>query len=251
MGMVNIFEKDWTGPAFVTFGPAHLFSICVVFLCILAILLYGRRAPEDARRRMRIILACILVLTESSYHLWRVMNGTWTPQVMLPLHLCAVMLWLNVLMLLTGNRVIFEVSYLLGIAGALQALLTPDVGIYGFPHYRAFQSTIAHGTLITTPLYMALVEGYRPTPPSILRVLILSNVFGALVFAVNKLIGSNYLFIAHKPETASILDLMPPWPWYLLIIEALGIFFILTFYLPYWIKDRLGTKFRTCGLRAG
>lgn len=245
--MGNIFEKDWTGPVFVTFGPTHLFSLIVVGLCIVAMIVYGKRATEGVRRRMRIILACVLCITESSYHLWHIMNGTWTPQIMLPLHLCAVMLWLNIVMLLTGNHVIFEISYLLGIAGALQALLTPDVGIYGFPHYRAFQSTIAHGTLIAASLYMALVEGYRPTQGSIIRVLLLSNLFGALVFVVNKLIGSNYLFIAHKPETPSLLDLMPPWPWYLLIIEALAIFFILSFYFPYWIKDRFRIKYLQFG----
>ncbi|GAB4481644.1 MAG: hypothetical protein OHK0031_03670 [Anaerolineales bacterium] len=33
---------------------------------------------------------------------------------------------------------IYELLYFMGIGGALQALLTPDVGIYGFPHYRYF-----------------------------------------------------------------------------------------------------------------
>jgi uncharacterized membrane protein YwaF len=57
------------------------------------------------------------------------------------------------------------------------------------------------------------------------------------VWVINDLIGSNYLFIAHKPETASLLDVLPPWPGYIPIIIALGVGFILLFYLPFAIKD--------------
>jgi uncharacterized membrane protein YwaF len=54
---------------------------------------------------------------------------------------------------------------------------------------------------------------------------------------VNTLIGSNYLYIARKPDTASLIDLMPAWPWYILVIEALGIFFVLLLYFPFAVRD--------------
>jgi len=63
------------------------------------------------------------------------------------------------------------------------------------------------------------------------------NIYMAAVGLVNWAIGSNYLFIAHKPETASLLDVLPPWPWYILYIEGLGILFVLLFYLPFAIID--------------
>ncbi|MDO9348014.1 MAG: YwaF family protein [Anaerolineales bacterium] len=60
---------------------------------------------------------------------------------------------------------------------------------------------------------------------------------GALVFVVNLLIGSNYLFIAHKPPTASLLDLLPEWPWYIAWVEVIGILICLILYLPFAIQD--------------
>jgi hypothetical integral membrane protein (TIGR02206 family) len=132
---------------------------------------------------------------------------------------------------------VYEFAYLIGIAGALQALLTPDAGKYGFPHFRAIQVMVSHGAIITSAVYMSVVEGFRPTPRSLLRVLVGMNVYMLFVGLVNWAIGSNYLFIAHKPETASLLDALPPWPWYILYIEALGLVFILLFYLPYAISD--------------
>ena len=40
-----------------------------------------------------------------------------------------------------------------------------------------------------------------------------------------------------KPPVASIIDLMPPWPWYLIHVEIIGILTCLILYLPFVIKD--------------
>jgi hypothetical integral membrane protein (TIGR02206 family) len=142
-------------------------------------------------------------------------------------------------MLATKNYTIYEFAYLLGIPAALQALLTPDAGIWGFPHFRFFQTMLSHGAIILAAVYMTIVEGYRPTPKSIVRVLVGGQIYMIVVGIINVILGSNYLYIARKPETASLLDVLPPWPWYILIIEALALAFILLFYAPFAIKDKL------------
>ncbi|MGA2504702.1 MAG: hypothetical protein ABSG01_11490 [Anaerolineales bacterium] len=58
---------------------------------------------------------------------------------------------------------IYEFVYFIGIGGAMQALLPPDTGIYGFPHYRIFQTMVSHGLLITSGICMTTVKGFRPT----------------------------------------------------------------------------------------
>lgn len=236
--MGDYFVKDWTGEPFVIFGPVHLISLGIIALCMTAIFYFGRKASDTGKRNIRYGMAAVLIVIECSWHLWNLTTGQWTVQTMLPLHLCSAMVWLSIVMLIAMNYTIFEFAFLLGMAGALQALLTPDAGIYGFPHFRFFHILLSHGTLVTAALYMTIVEGFRPTPKSILRVLLFSNLYGAVVFVINFLIGGNYLFIAHKPTTASIIDLMPPWPRYIVIIELLGVVFMLLFYLPFAIKDR-------------
>lgn len=140
-------------------------------------------------------------------------------------------------MLVTKNYSIYEFCYFLGIGGALQALLTPDLGLYGFPHFRFFQTYISHGLIISAAIYMTVVEGFRPTWKSLLRVALWINVYMVVVFVINMLIGSNNLFVAHKPPTASLLDLLSPWPWYILWMEAIGLVVCLILYLPFAIKD--------------
>jgi len=127
--------------------------------------------------------------------------------------------------------------YFMGIAGAIQALATPDLGIYGFPHFRFFQTFISHGLIVTSAIFMTVVEGFRPTWKSILRVALWTNTYALIIYFVNAAIGSNYLMLNYKPDVPSLLDLLPPWPVYILYMELIGVVSILLLYLPFAIKD--------------
>ena len=63
---------------------------------------------------------------------------------------------------------------------------------------------------------------------------------GHVVFVtgVNYLLGSNYMYSMHKPETASALDLMGPWPWYLFTAQFVALFLFVLLYLPFALQDR-------------
>jgi hypothetical integral membrane protein (TIGR02206 family) len=218
--------------------------LAAIVLLNIFLVWHFKRAPESARHAARWTIAIVLWLNEIGFHVWKASIGQWTIQEMLPLHLCSVLVWVGSLALVTKNYKVYEFMYFMGIAGTMQALLTPDAGIYGFPHYRAFQTFIAHGLIITAPIFMTLVDGYRPTWGSYGRVVLWMNVYMVIVFVINQLIGSNYLFIAHKPETASILDMLPPWPYYIAYIEVIGLVLCLILYIPYIIKDGRHQKVR-------
>ena len=235
--MNTFFAKDFPGGPFILFSTQHWIAIGLIILTGLAIIFSQRHASEKSRQLVRYVLAALLVINETTWQLWNLFTGQWSIQTMLPFHLCSVLVWLSAYMLVTKNRSIYEFAYLIGIAGALQAVLTPDLGQYAFPHFRYFQVFLSHGIIIIAALYMTLVEGYRPTWHSVKKVAIYGNLYLVAVFLLNLLIGSNYLFVAHKPETASLLDVLPPWPIYILVIEALAAIFILLFYAPFAIKD--------------
>lgn len=235
--MNEFFARNWSGDPFVLFDTRHLIAIAIILVINVVLIIWGHRMPERWRPLVRYGLAVILIVDEIGWHYWNWVTGQWSIQTTLPLHLCSVLVFLSAAMLVTKSYGIFEFAYLLGIAGALQAVLTPDAGAYGFPHFRFFQVFVSHGSIITAAVYMATVEGYRPTPKSIKNVLIKSNLYMIAVAIINFAIGSNYLFIARKPETASLLDVLPPWPWYIPILELIAIVMIGLLYLPYAIKD--------------
>jgi hypothetical integral membrane protein (TIGR02206 family) len=234
--MENFFIKDFTGGEFVFLGPHHL--IAMLLLVLLNFLLLGlRNAGNTVRMRVAWTMALILWLNEVGWHVWNASVGQWTLQTMLPLHVCSILVWLGGWMLVTRNRFIYEYMFFLGIGGALQAIITPDLGIYGFPHYRFFQTFISHGLIVTAAIYMTTVEGFRPTWRSMLRVIIGGNIYMLVVSGINWLVGSNYLYTMHKPETASLFDIMPDWPVYLLVVQVIGLVTFLILYLPFIIKD--------------
>jgi hypothetical integral membrane protein (TIGR02206 family) len=235
--MNEFFALNWSGMSFELFGRHHLIALGLILVANVTLIIWGRRLSERWRLGLRYGLAAILIVDEIGWHYWNWVTGQWSIQTTLPLHLCSVLVFLSALMLVTKSYGIFEYAYLLGIAGALQALLTPDAGAYGFPHFRFFQVFVSHGSIVTAAVYMAVVERYRPTVKSIKNVVIGANLYMIAVGIVNALIGSNYLYIAHKPETASLLDVLPPWPWYIPILELLGILMIGLLYLPYAIVD--------------
>ena len=235
--MNGLFGKEWSGDPFYLFGSVHLAALGIIVLINVFAVIWGKKATQESRQKFRWILAGILIVDELLWHLWNLTTGQWSLQTMLPLHLCSVFVFLSAYMLVTKSYSIYEYAYFLGIAGASQALLTPDAGMYGFPHFRAFQVMISHGAIITAALFMTLVEGYRPTWQSLKRVLIGGNVYMAVIFVFNLLIGSNYLFIAHKPETASLMDVLPDWPIYIVFVELIGIAVSLLLYAPFFWSD--------------
>ena len=236
--METFFGKDFVNGPFVLFSTQHLIAIAAIILIGSIIIITHRNANQTKRQRVRWIMAILLVLNETLWHIWNISIGEWTIQTMLPFHLCSALVWLCAYMLITKNTTIYEFAYLIGIAGALQAVLTPDLGQYAFPHFRYFQVFLSHGLIIISALFMTLVEGFRPTWQSVKRVAIYGNIYLLFVFLLNLAIDSNYLFVAHKPETASLLDVLPPWPYYILIIELLAAVFILLFYSPFAIINR-------------
>jgi len=238
MDIGQYFAKEYNGGAFVLYGTGHLIALFLILIgCLL--LPYMRKWSQAQKRMVLYFAGAILLINEVGWHTLNIYWGTWTIQTMLPLHICSFTVWGSVYMLFTGNRNVYfyEFMYFLGIGGATQALLTPDAGAYSFPHFRAFQTFISHGLLVIFPLYMTIVEGYRPTLESFKRVFITTNAYMILVFFANLIIGSNYLFIAYKPDFPTLLDMLAPWPLYIFQLEIIGfiVFFIL--YIPFLIKD--------------
>ena len=237
--MKELFAAEYHGQRFQFLGIPHLTVLGLVLFVNIFLFFRGKHFSPGARLRVRYVTATLLLANEIGYHLWRISTDTWTIQRMLPLHLCSALVWLSVVMLYTNSKRIYEYVYFLGIAGAAQALLTPEAAQYGFPHYRWCQTFLSHAILVTAPMYMTVVEGFRPDWRSYFRTILATNVYMLFVGLVNWLVGGNYLYIARKPDIPTLLDLLGPWPVYILAMEAIGLTLCLLLYLPFAFKDRM------------
>jgi uncharacterized membrane protein YwaF len=59
---------------------------------------------------------------------------------------------------------------------------------------------------------------------------------------LNKLLSTNYGFLCHKPEQASLMDSLGPWPWYIgsMILLCMTLYSLL--YLPFFIANKRPSK---------
>jgi uncharacterized membrane protein YwaF len=55
-------------------------------------------------------------------------------------------------------------------------------------------------------------------------------------------LGVNYGFLRAKPLSASLIDLLSPWPWYIPELVAVGFGFVLVYYLPFAAADALKAR---------
>jgi hypothetical integral membrane protein (TIGR02206 family) len=148
---------------------------------------------------------------------------------MLPLHLCDITVWLTVLAATTASPRFFGVAYFWGLAGTTMALLTPDVQGLSW-NYPTVQFFVSHGLVVATLLAMA-VSGVVPIRPRSWRTaFLLLHLYAVIIGVFNAFTGTNYLYLMEKPSGSTLLDLMGPWPWYLLSADALGaaMFFLLS-----------------------
>ena len=223
----------YEAPEFTAFSPQHIAAIG--FCVLLAALMYRLRGWLRAGKRPRYArwtIAAVLILCELSLNVWYAAENVFDAGNTLPFELCSITLYAAVFMLLMNSRRLLPFVYFAGIGGALQAIVTPVLG-YGFPHFRFLEFFIAHLFIILAALHMIWIEGVRPTLRSLFAAFGWLNALLLPVWAVNRLTGGNYMFIARKPDTASLLDLLGPYPWYLLSLEGVALALFGLLYLPF------------------
>ena len=116
------------------------------------------------------------------------------------------------------------------------ALLTPN--LY---HPSLFDLSLFfadHGLIVAAALYLVWSRQARPRRGSITRAMLAMNVFTVLVGTFDFLFKTDYMFLRAKPEMASLLDVLGPWPWYILTCEAVALGLFLLLYLPFRRENR-------------
>lgn len=186
---------------------------------------------------MRITLFCTLLILEVFYHYWLLSGGYWDVSFALPLQVCSISLILCLILLATNSPTMFQIVYFLGLAGAFQAILTPELFL-GFPHFRFFQFFITHMAIVWTGLFYVAVMKYRPTFKGLLLSFGFLNVSAAVAYIGNRLTGGNYMFLSFKPTNASLIDYLGPYPYYIISLELIAFGLFLLLYLPFFLKRR-------------
>jgi hypothetical integral membrane protein (TIGR02206 family) len=225
---------------FVPFGPAHRTAIALTVLVPLALALLARHEHlgRHADRLARMGLAAFLAIGWIGWfaqmlarHELHLDNG-------LPMNLCD---WAEIALiaaLLTRHQFAYELGYFWGLGGTLQGVLTPPL-YYDFPDLQFIFFFIQHGGVVAALLYLTLGARMRPTWRSLPRVVGASFVYLGAAALVDWALGVNYGFLRAKPLGQNLLTVLSPWPWYIPELVAAGMIFVLIYYLPFVLADRI------------
>jgi hypothetical integral membrane protein (TIGR02206 family) len=119
----------------------------------------------------------------------------------------------------------------------LQGAITPDV-THGFPHFHYFRFFIGHNGMVLVLIYAIVVFDLRPTLKGLWDSFLALNAFLVFAAIVNLILDSNYFWICGKPPTASLLDYLGPWPWYILMAEFIALLHYLVAYAPFYFFNK-------------
>jgi hypothetical integral membrane protein (TIGR02206 family) len=139
----------------------------------------------------------------------------------LPLHFCDFAVLVAIVALATKQQAVCELLYFWGLSGTVIAMLMPDVD-RGFPDARCASFFALHGVVVISAAVVAFGMGVRPRPGANWRVFWFTNAYAALIAVIDVAANENFLYLRAKPSQPSILDVMGPWPWYILAADVLA-----------------------------
>lgn len=222
---------------FPLFSQNHLLALGIILLVLLYMFLNKDGFENEKRRnRFRKVLGFTLIAQQSLLYLWYFTSGNFTLGETLPLYTCRIAIFLCIGMLLTESYKCFELAYFWGIAGGIMALMTPDTSGFGFPHIMFVQFFVGHGGMIISIIFMILVYEYKPTKESVYRTSKWTLLYFAIVGTLNYLVDGNYSYLRAKPATATPMDILPVYPYYVPIFIAAFIASFWLFYMPFSAK---------------
>jgi hypothetical integral membrane protein (TIGR02206 family) len=215
----------------------HIQTLAVIAVLIAALVVAARLRPGVWTVPAGRVLAIVIVANEMSWWVWLAFQHTWSLSYALPLHLCDVAAFVAAAALWTRRPLLVELTYFWGLAGTSNSLFTPNITDH-FPSYLYFQFYIAHATIVAAALFLIIGLQITPRRGALSRVIALTLGLAAVDSVVNFVTGGNYMFLRQAPGVHSLLDLMGPWPWYVVGAAALALALFAALDLPFAIGRR-------------
>jgi hypothetical integral membrane protein (TIGR02206 family) len=218
------------------FSPGHLAVIAAVPI-FAALLAAFERRRRRAARTIRMVLALLLVATTAAHYASYVVYGEEIFPKHLPLELCDASLWITAIMLIWFRPGLFDIAYYWALAGASMAVLTPNLSETTW--FDAIEFFASHGLTVAAVLYLVWTKQARPRRGSVLRAMVAVNGMAVVAGSLDYFFGTDYMYLRAKPVQPTLLDVLGPWPWYIVSTEFVGLALFLLLYLPFWRSNRV------------
>ena len=205
---------------FSAYGPSHLVVLGLFVIGAVALVWAGRRQTEAQARVLGRVLAVLIIAAFVVALVYKLIRPD--IQTSVPIQLCDIAELTAAFALWTQRHWAFVLAYYWGLVLSSQALITPDVGTPqegapDFPHHLFLTFFTLHVLVVWAAIYLTWGRRMRPTWRDYRFTVMVTVAWAALTFTFNVIMGTNYGYLNRKPPTASLLDVLGPWPVYLLV----------------------------------
>jgi len=203
---------------FSAYGPSH-WAVLAVFASGSATLVWiGRRQTESQARLLSRVLAGLTAAVCGAALVYKLVPPTINS---VPLQLSDLAPVAAAYALWSQRQWAFALTYYWGLVLSTQALITPVLYAPDFPNYKFIAFWTIHLLVVWAAVYLTWGRRMRPSWRSFRFVVVVTVVWAAVTFTFNRIAGTDYGFINSKPATASLLDVLGPWPVYVFTAAAL------------------------------
>jgi len=214
-------ETVLAASTFEPFGTSHLVMLAIFFAGILPLVRFGRlHRGADSGLRFGRMIAIAIPLATLPLQVIDFMPGEYSFQTTLPIQLCDLAWIAATYALWTHRRYAVALTYYWGLILTTQGLATPALEA-GFPTPKFIAFWGMHILIVWAAIYLTWGLGIRPTWRGYATTALTTLVWAGSAFTFNAITGTNYGFLNRKPSTPSILDLLGPWPLYVVFEIAI------------------------------
>ncbi len=206
-------------------SPAHLAAVAATALAAALLVAGARRLGDGFAVPAGRLLALALVAAFAGEQLTYALRGDWSAEVNLPFQLTDAVTLVAAAALWRPAPLLVELTYFWALSASLQAVLTPDLG-QDFPDLLYFTYFAAHSGAVAAACLLVFGARRAPRPGAVPRAYAITAAFAACAAVATVATGGNYMFLRRKPVHGSLLDVMGPWPLYILAgaVLALALF---------------------------
>lgn len=206
------------------YGIEHVTVLVVIVVVAVVCTVLARRARDGDRiNRVLSISGWVMLAVTVVWTIWGLLPTNWDIHQSLPFHFSDAARYLTAIALITRSGWAIAILYYWGLTLNLQSVLTPDLNYLQFPVLEFAMYWILHAAVLIAPIVLTWGFGYRPTWRGYAFTFGATVEWAAVAFVVNLMTGSNYSYVSGGPAGASLLDVLGPWPLYLLSVAGLMI----------------------------